>query len=117
MACRVCTAGSRSNALDPGAAQWRTLGPGRAIGCVYWVATEVVEPGVVHHDGRLLRFPIGEPDGTAVAATAGPARRHGRRRPAPRAGDRHPRLDLGQADQQPVLEPAGGADAAQRWTG
>lgn len=50
--------------LDPGAAQWRTLGPGRAIGCVYWVATEVVEPGVVHHDGRLLRFPIGEPDGT-----------------------------------------------------
>lgn len=50
--------------LDPGAAQWRTLGPARAIGCVYWVATEVVEPGVVHHDGRLLRFPIGEPDGT-----------------------------------------------------
>ena len=49
--------------LDPGAAQWRTLGPARAIGCVYWVATEVVEPGVVHHDGRLLRFPIGEPDG------------------------------------------------------
>jgi 2-dehydropantoate 2-reductase len=51
-------------ALDPGAAQWRTLGPQRAIGCVYWVATEVVEPGVVHHDGKLLRFPIGEPDGS-----------------------------------------------------
>ena len=49
--------------LDPGGAQWRTLGPQRAIGCVYWVATEVVRPGVVHHDGRLLRFPIGEPDG------------------------------------------------------
>jgi len=49
--------------LDPGGAQWRTLTPERAIGCVYWVATEVVEPGVVRHDGRLLRFPIGEPDG------------------------------------------------------
>ena len=50
--------------LDPGGAQWRTLGPQRALGCVYWVATEVVEPGVVHHDGKLLRFPIGEPDGS-----------------------------------------------------
>ena len=51
--------------LDPGGAQWRTLGPERALGCVYWVATEVTEPGVIHHDGKLLRFPIGEPDGTA----------------------------------------------------
>ena len=51
-------------ALDPGCEQWRTLGPERAIGCVYWVATEVTEPGVIHHDGRLLRFPIGEPDGS-----------------------------------------------------
>lgn len=50
--------------LDPGAAQWQALGPSRAIGCVYWVATEVVEPGVIHHDGKLLRFPIGEPDGS-----------------------------------------------------
>mgnify|MGYP001438341470 CR=1 FL=1 len=50
--------------LDPGGAQWRALGPQRAVGCVYWVATEVVRPGVVHHDGKLLRFPIGEPDGS-----------------------------------------------------
>jgi len=50
--------------LDPGGAQWRTLGPARALGCVYWVATEVTEPGVIHHDGKLLRFPIGEPDGS-----------------------------------------------------
>lgn len=49
--------------LDPGGEQWRVLGAARAIGCVYWVATEVVRPGVVHHDGRLLRFPLGEPDG------------------------------------------------------
>lgn len=51
--------------LDPGGAQWAALGPQRALGCVYWVATEVVAPGVVHHDGRLLRFPVGEPDGSA----------------------------------------------------
>lgn len=51
--------------LDPGGEQWRRLGPERALGCVYWVATEVIEPGVVHHDGKLLRFPIGEPDGSA----------------------------------------------------
>jgi 2-dehydropantoate 2-reductase len=56
-------AGRRIDRLDPGGEQWRTLGPERAIGCVYWVATEVVAPGVVHHDGKLLRFPIGEPDG------------------------------------------------------
>lgn len=51
------------DALDPGGTQWRTLTPERAIGCGYWVATEVVEPGLIHHDGKLLRFPIGEPDG------------------------------------------------------
>jgi 2-dehydropantoate 2-reductase len=55
--------GRRIEALDPGGAQWRTLGPERAIGCVYWVATEVIEAGVIHHDGKLLRFPIGEPGG------------------------------------------------------
>ena len=57
--------GRQIERLDPGGEQWRRLGPERALGCVYWVATEVVEPGVVHHDGRLLRFPIGEPDGSA----------------------------------------------------
>lgn len=54
----------RLESLDPGGEQWRALGPERAVGCVYWVATEVIEPGVIHHDGRLLRFPIGEPDGS-----------------------------------------------------
>lgn len=56
--------GQRIDKLDAGGEQWRRLGPQRAIGCVYWVATEVIEPGVVHHDGRLLRFPLGEPDGS-----------------------------------------------------
>lgn len=49
--------------VDPDGAQWRTLGPDRAIGCVVYPATEVVEPGVIQHVyGNKL--PIGEPDGT-----------------------------------------------------
>lgn len=56
--------GRQVDRLDPGGAQWRALGPERALGCVYWVATDVIEPGVIHHDGKLLRFPIGEPDGS-----------------------------------------------------
>ncbi len=59
--------GRQLEPLDPGGAQWRALGPQRAIGCVYWAAAEVVAPGVVHHDGKLLRFPIGEPDGSNSA--------------------------------------------------
>lgn len=50
--------------LDPGGEQWRILGPERAVGCVFWAAAEVPEPGVIHHDGELLHFPIGEPDGS-----------------------------------------------------
>lgn len=57
--------GRRIDRLDPGAAQWRRLGSERVLGCVYWVATEVRAPGVVHHDGRQLDFPIGEPDGSS----------------------------------------------------
>jgi 2-dehydropantoate 2-reductase len=49
--------------VDPDGVQWRTLGPDRAIGCVVYPATEVVEPGVIKHVyGNKL--PIGEPDGT-----------------------------------------------------
>ncbi|MBT2301931.1 2-dehydropantoate 2-reductase [Variovorax paradoxus] len=56
--------GRQLESLDPGGAQWRTLGPERAIGCVYWTPAEVLEPAVIHHDGKLLHFPIGEPDGS-----------------------------------------------------
>jgi 2-dehydropantoate 2-reductase len=55
--------GQRIQSLDPGGALWDTLTPARAVGCVYWMASEVVEPGLIRHDGKLLRFPIGEPDG------------------------------------------------------
>ncbi len=54
----------RLEQLDPQGQQWATLAPARVLGCVYWVATEVTQPGVIHHDGRLSRFPMGEPDGT-----------------------------------------------------
>ncbi len=59
--------GLRIDKLDPGGRAHRRLGSERVVGCVYWVATEVTEPGVVHHDGRQLYFPIGEPDGTSTA--------------------------------------------------
>jgi 2-dehydropantoate 2-reductase len=50
--------------VDPDGIQWRMLGPERAIGCVVYPATEVVEPGVIQHVyGNKL--PIGEPDGTS----------------------------------------------------
>lgn len=49
--------------VDPGAVQWRGLGPERAIGCVVYPATEVVEPGVIQHVYGD-KFPLGEPDGS-----------------------------------------------------
>lgn len=49
--------------VDPGGAQWRGLGPERAIGCVVYPACDVPEPGVVHHASGD-RFTLGEPDGT-----------------------------------------------------
>jgi 2-dehydropantoate 2-reductase len=56
--------GRQLDALDPGNRQWAVLGPERAIGCVFWVATEVEAPGVIRHDGAGASFPIGEPDNT-----------------------------------------------------
>jgi 2-dehydropantoate 2-reductase len=50
--------------LDPQGLQWRAMAPERVLGCVYWVASEVTAPGVIHHDGSLSRFPVGEPDGS-----------------------------------------------------
>ena len=57
--------------LDPGGLQWRRIGPERVLGCVYWCSAEVTEPGVVRHDGRLLRFPVGEPDGSSSPRALG----------------------------------------------
>jgi 2-dehydropantoate 2-reductase len=48
--------------IDPDAKQWRVLGPERAIGCVVYPATEIVEPGIIQHVYGD-KFPIGEPSG------------------------------------------------------
>lgn len=48
--------------IDPGGRQWRELGPERAIGCIVYPATEIVEPGVVQHIYGN-HFPLGEPSG------------------------------------------------------
>ena len=48
--------------VDPGGRQWKELRPERAIGCVVYPATEVVEPGVIKHIYGD-KFPIGEPTG------------------------------------------------------
>jgi 2-dehydropantoate 2-reductase len=52
--------------IDPGAKQWQALRPERAIGCIVYPATEVVEPGVIQHVYGD-KFPIGEPSGEKTA--------------------------------------------------
>ena len=53
---------TRLESVDPAGAQWDGIGPERAIGCVVYPATEVVEPGVIQHiEGN--RFSVGEPSG------------------------------------------------------
>jgi 2-dehydropantoate 2-reductase len=54
--------GRTLESVDPDGAQWRVLRPERAIGCVVYPATEVVEPGVIRHVYGD-KFPIGEPGG------------------------------------------------------
>ncbi|MBP2314704.1 2-dehydropantoate 2-reductase [Azospirillum soli] len=58
--------GRRLETIDPGGAQWDGFGPERAIGCVVYPATEVVEPGVIQHIYGD-KFPLGEPDGSTSA--------------------------------------------------
>ncbi len=48
--------------VDPYGKQWKVLGPERAIGCVVYPATEIVEPGVIKHTYGN-KFTLGEPDG------------------------------------------------------
>jgi 2-dehydropantoate 2-reductase len=56
-------AGARLRSVDADDRQWNALGPERAIGCVVYPATEIVEPGVVRH---LYgdKFALGEPAGS-----------------------------------------------------
>jgi 2-dehydropantoate 2-reductase len=54
--------GNTLESVDPGGRQWRELRPERAIGCIVYPATEVVEPGVIRHVYGD-KFPVGEPSG------------------------------------------------------
>ena len=53
--------GRRIKAVDPLGTQWDGIGPERVIGCITYVASEVVEPGVIE-SGGAFRYQIGEPD-------------------------------------------------------
>lgn len=53
----------RLESVDPSGAQWRAIGPERALGCVVWQAARSIAPGVIEHtfgDNMVL----GEPDGS-----------------------------------------------------
>ncbi len=52
----------RLSSVDPGDRQWRCIGPERAIGCVVYPATEIIEPGVIKHIYGN-KFALGEPSG------------------------------------------------------
>ena len=54
--------GSSLETIDPDSRQWKFLRPERAIGCIVYPATEIVEPGVVQHVYGD-KFPLGEPSG------------------------------------------------------
>lgn len=54
--------GSTLDSVDPGGRQWSVFRPERAIGCVVYPATEVIEPGVIQHVYGD-KFPLGEPSG------------------------------------------------------
>lgn len=59
-------AGTVLTSVDPGGRQWTVIGPGRAIGCVVYPATEIEAPGVIRHVYGD-KFALGEPDGTISA--------------------------------------------------
>jgi 2-dehydropantoate 2-reductase len=62
--------GSVVESVDPGGRQWRGLGPERAIGCIVYPATEIVEPGVIRHIYGD-KFPLGEPSGDQTERVEG----------------------------------------------
>ena len=52
----------RLASVDPGNQQWDSIGPERAVGCVVYVASEIVAPGIIRHTYGN-RFVLGEPNG------------------------------------------------------
>lgn len=54
----------RVKSVDPEDRQWNQIGPERAIGCITYVASEVVEPAVIKTASPSFQYQIGEPDGS-----------------------------------------------------
>lgn len=54
----------RVKSVDPEGKQWDRIGPERAIGCITYVASEVIEPGVIKSVSPTFQYQIGEPDGS-----------------------------------------------------
>jgi len=54
----------RIKAVDPDDKQWNGIGPERAIACITYVASEVIEPGVIKSASASYRYRIGEPNGS-----------------------------------------------------
>ena len=54
---------ARLHSVDAQDRQWNAIGPQRAVGCVVYPATEIVEPGVVKHIYGE-KFSLGEPGGS-----------------------------------------------------
>ena len=50
--------------VDPQNKQWDRIGAERAIGCITYVASEVIEPGVIKTSSSSFHYQIGEPDGS-----------------------------------------------------
>ncbi|MDE0367689.1 MAG: 2-dehydropantoate 2-reductase [Gammaproteobacteria bacterium] len=58
----------RIESVDPGGRIWDAIGPERAIGCVLYPATEIIEPGVIRHI-ESNRLTLGEPLGRITDRT------------------------------------------------
>ena len=63
-------AGSTLALIDPAGRLWTRVRPERALGCVIYGPSDVIEPGVVLHPGGS-RWVMGEPDGTMSARLDG----------------------------------------------
>lgn len=53
----------RVKSVDPEGKQWNQIGAERAIGCITYIASEVIEPAVIK-SLSVARYLIGEPDGS-----------------------------------------------------
>jgi 2-dehydropantoate 2-reductase len=55
--------GTRLERVDPGGVISAAIEPGRVVGSIVYLSTEIIRPGVIQH-GEGNRISLGEPDGT-----------------------------------------------------